>query len=162
MEPDSGALMSVVEEMGLLFEQYGASRMMGRVIGWLLVCDPPEQSSADLARALLVSKASISMATRALFHMGIIERVARPGERGVYFRLRPDTFGTTIIGLRLEAMRRFRQLLERGLATMQDAPAARRERLEAARVLFAFFERELERIQRRWETGEWKEGDGRA
>ncbi len=94
--------------------------------------------------------------------MGIIERVARPGERGVYFRLRPDTFGTTIIGLRLEALRRFRQLLERSLATVQDAPAARRKRLEAVRVLFTFFERELERIQCRWETGEWKEGDRRA
>ena len=30
-----------VEEMGLLFETMGGQRMMGRVVGHLLICEPP-------------------------------------------------------------------------------------------------------------------------
>jgi hypothetical protein len=30
--------------MGLFFETLGASRTMGRVYGWLMICDPPQQS----------------------------------------------------------------------------------------------------------------------
>ncbi|MBA3470937.1 MAG: hypothetical protein H0T53_14985 [Herpetosiphonaceae bacterium] len=56
-----------VEKVGLLYEQVGLQRMAGRILGWLLICDPPAQSAADLAAALDASKGSISGITRQLF-----------------------------------------------------------------------------------------------
>ncbi|MDQ6608042.1 MAG: MarR family transcriptional regulator, partial [Actinomycetota bacterium] len=56
-------------------------RMVGRALGWLLVCDPPAQSAAELAESLQASKGSISTSTRALLRMGFIERVRLRGER---------------------------------------------------------------------------------
>lgn len=49
--------------------------MVGRALGWLLVCEPPEQSAAELAETLQASKGSISTATRVLLRLGFIERV---------------------------------------------------------------------------------------
>ena len=40
------------EEVGLFFERSGMTRMAGRILGWLLVCDPPHQTLNDLAEAL--------------------------------------------------------------------------------------------------------------
>ena len=41
-----------VEEVGLLFEHAGLPRMAGRILGWLLICDPPHQSPGELAEVL--------------------------------------------------------------------------------------------------------------
>ena len=35
-----------VEEMGQMLASYGMTPMAGRMWGWLLVCEPPEQTAA--------------------------------------------------------------------------------------------------------------------
>ena len=64
----------------------GMPRMMARLLGYMLICDPSTQSIADLERALGVSRASISIATRLLQASGLIRRVAEPGSRGYRWR----------------------------------------------------------------------------
>lgn len=66
------------EDVGLVFENIGLPRMAGRVLGWLLVCDPPHQSMLELVEALSASKASISNTTRMLIEIGLIERISLP------------------------------------------------------------------------------------
>ena len=41
--PDEQLLL-YVEDFGLYFEQFGLARTAGRMLGWLLVCDPPHQT----------------------------------------------------------------------------------------------------------------------
>lgn len=155
-EPAGPALEEFVEQMGLLFEQYGASRTVGRVLGWLMVCDPPEQTAGDLVRVLRASKASVSVATRLLAQTGLIERVARPGARSTHFRLRPEAVGTALITERLRAVTLFRAMVERALEALREAPPHRRERLEAMRRLYGFFERELADLLGRWQADRGK------
>src|SRR5580693_10368182 len=82
-----------IESLGMQLElEAGAPRMVGRVLGWLLVCDPPEQSAAELAERLQASKGSISTATRLLLRMGMIERVRLRGERFDRFIARPEAW----------------------------------------------------------------------
>ena len=38
----------------------GMTPMAGRMRGWLLICDPPEQTAAELADALQASRGAIS------------------------------------------------------------------------------------------------------
>jgi len=37
-----------IEDISLYFEQMGLSRMAGRIVGVLLISNPPEQSMTDL------------------------------------------------------------------------------------------------------------------
>ena len=46
--------------------RYGFPPMVGRLIGYLAVCDPPEQSIAELAEALLASRSAIAGAVKTL------------------------------------------------------------------------------------------------
>lgn len=147
------ARLRYVEDFGLfLFERFGLSRMVGRVLGVLLVSDPPERTAEELAGLLRASRGSISQATRALVQMGMVRRLARPGERRDYFGLEPGFWWestrrqTAEIGATLK-------LVERGLDLVRsDDPGAGRG-LEEMRDFLAYWESELVDVLRRWDEG---------
>lgn len=130
------------EEVGIYFERMGMTRMSGRILGWLMVCDPPHQTINELADALQASKGSISTMTRVLMQIGIVERFSIPGQRRDLYRVRTGGWSATIEASIAE-YRNFRQLAERGLNLLDGAPPKARERLEDMRDVYGFFEREM-------------------
>ncbi|MFP4440338.1 MAG: GbsR/MarR family transcriptional regulator [Chloroflexaceae bacterium] len=139
-----------IEAVGLSFEQAGLPRMAGRILGWLLICDPPHQSPGELAEVLQASKGSISSMTRLLEQIGLIERLSLPGERRDYFRIRSESW-TALFKRRMELVSNFRQLADRGLELLSEHTPEQRRRLEEMRNMYAFFEYEVPRLLERWE-----------
>jgi hypothetical protein len=130
------------EAFGMQLElEAGAPRMVGRVMGWLLVCDPAEQSAADLTHVLQASKGSISTATRVLLRMGLIERVRIRGERFDRFRAQPEAWHELL--WRQDQFSAPRQVLRLGLEAVADEPAERRSRLEELDALYAWWEERI-------------------
>jgi DNA-binding transcriptional regulator GbsR (MarR family) len=119
----------------------GAPRMVGRTLGWLLVCDPPEQSAAELAEILQASKGSISTATRVLLRMGLIGRVRRRGERFDRFRALPEAWDDFL--WREEQFSAPRRVLQVGLQALADEPPARRAALEELDAMYAWWEQRI-------------------
>ncbi len=141
MDGDVSGERQFAEEVGRVFEQMGVPRMTGRILGWLLICDPPRQSSAALGTALGASKGAISTATRLLELYGLVKRVGVPGARGDFFEIAPDAFSRAHD--QVGKARLFRELMEKGLAVLGDEESPRAERLRETRALYAFMEREL-------------------
>jgi predicted transcriptional regulator len=139
-----------VEEFGLLFGQFGVSRMWGRVLGVLMISDPPERSAGELAEVLEASRGSISQTTRSLIQMGLVERRARPGERRDYFRIKPGAWGG-IMRREMEALGGFREAAERGLALLDSRDPDARRSLEEMRDFYAYWEKEMPAVLERWE-----------
>jgi DNA-binding transcriptional regulator GbsR (MarR family) len=139
-----------VEEIGVMFEQSGMPRMSGRILGWLLICDPPHQTSDQLAEGLQASKGSISTMTRLLIQVGLVEKIGLPGQRRDYFRIKPGAW-SQIMRTSMGQITLFRQLAERGLDLLPDQQSDRRLRLEEMRDLYAFFEREFPVLLEHWE-----------
>jgi len=139
-----------VEEVGILFEQSGLPRMAGRILGWLLISDPPHQTTGELAEALLASKGSISTMTRLLIRIGLIERLSLPGQRRDYFRFKPGAWHQLIQDSLVQTTA-FRQLAERGLELLESKTHANRQWLEEMRDMYAFMEREFPALVERWE-----------
>ncbi len=139
-----------VEDFGLLFGQFGLSRMLGRVLGVLMVSDPPERSAGELAEALGASRGSISQTTRSLIQMGLVERRARPGERRDYFRVKPGAWGG-LMRREMGALGGFRETAERGLALLDSRDPAVRRNLEEMRDFYAYWEKEMPAVLERWE-----------
>jgi len=130
-------------------KSYGMPKMAGRVLGWLLVCDPVEQTAAELAEALDASKGAISGATGWLVRTKLIERLHVRGERADRFRLRPEAWADQ---LRDQAgLREVRQLLAQGLDALHDTPPARRARLEELDVLYAWLETRMPALWEEWQ-----------
>ena len=116
-----------VEDFSLYFEQMGYPRMAGRILGWLLICDPPVQSAGELADVLGASKGSLSTMTRLLIQVGLIERAGVPGRRRDYFRIKPGAW-PQLIKVQMQSMTGLHQMVERGLAMLATAHDGRRPR----------------------------------
>ncbi len=82
------------EDISLIWEMAGTSRMDGRVLGYLMIMDRPYISSADLAAALGASTGAVSMATRRLIDTNFIRRHSLPGDRNHYFKAEEDPWGS--------------------------------------------------------------------
>jgi DNA-binding transcriptional regulator GbsR (MarR family) len=122
-------LVNFAEEIGLFYEGFGLPRAWGRVLGWLLVCEPDFQSAEELAAALHASRGSISMATRALIRWGSVERQTRRGDRRTYYRIQPGSW-TAVVELQTQSIAKLRELAKQGLGLLNDEPATRRNRLQ--------------------------------
>ena len=145
-----------VEEVGILFEQTGMPRMAGRILGWLSVSDSPQQTTSDLAEALMASKGSISTMTRFLIRIGLIERISPLGQRRDYFC---NKIGAChqLLGDSVDQIKIFRQLMEHGLELTEDKAHANHQWLEEMRDMYVFMEQEFPALVKRWEQ-EHKEG----
>ncbi|MBI3957658.1 MAG: MarR family transcriptional regulator [Chloroflexi bacterium] len=139
-----------VEEFGLFAEQIGLTRMAGRILAWLLICDPPHQTMNELVDALQTSKSSISTTTRLLITFGMLERVSLTGERRDYYRLVPDLW-TSAMERSAQQFAGFRKMADRGLALLADAEPDRRRRLQEMHALYTFIGREFPQILERWQ-----------
>ena len=128
-----------IEDIGLFFEQMGLPRMAGKILGVLLISDPPAQSITDIAINLNASKSSISIMARLLVERGLIERVASPVPRRDYYRFKP---GGWILYLRswLELMSALHQITERGMSLIRQKNGKEDKRLLEAHDLFSLLE----------------------
>ncbi|BBZ11212.1 GbsR/MarR family transcriptional regulator [Mycobacterium branderi] len=125
-----------VDRIGLFFEGLGAPRTMGRVYGWLMICDPPQQSLTELATALSVSKASVSTVARQLQTAGMIERLPSASRRHLY-RITPGGF-THVLNVQLSLMKPGVHAADFGLQLLGEDRAEQRERLEDFRDFCEF------------------------
>ena len=154
------AALAFVEELALFLEREGLPRMAGRIFSWLLICEPPLQSAADLTDALQASKGSISTMTALLARARLIERVALPGRRRDYFRVRPRAMSALMheATARLAA---FRRLAEQGLGLLDGEPPDVRERLEDVLAVSRFLEEEYPALLARFQAHRGEPAGGR-
>ncbi len=131
-----------VEDLGLLALDLGTPRANVRVLGWMVVCDPPEQSAQDIQAGLKLSAGSVSAATRMLTGLGYLERVGYPGDRHIYYRLRPEGWNRALAA-RLRTVTQLRELADRALAS---AGGGSHERLQDMRDVYAWFEDRIEEL----------------
>ncbi|MCK5857742.1 MAG: MarR family transcriptional regulator [Abyssibacter sp.] len=80
-----------VEQFGIAAKQDGLPRIAGRLMGWFVVHGGPA-SLSELADTLHVSRASISTNARLLEQLGVLERVAVPGERQDFYRFAENPY----------------------------------------------------------------------
>ena len=140
-----------VEDISLYFEQMGLPRTAGRVLGMLLISDPPAQSLTDLCALLDASKSSISTTTRLLIEMDLIERAPSPLPRQVYFQFKRGGW-LVFVRERLRMWALLHQIAEQGLELLQGRDPALRERLQEAHDMFSLIEEELPALLERVET----------
>lgn len=144
-------LQPYVEEFGLYFERIGLPRMMGRIIGYLLVSEPAQQSMQDIGTALQASKSAVSTALKALVSLRLVDQVVVPGERRDYYRANSDMWIRSFRA-RMHQMTELRELAERGLELMADESPERRRRLEVMHATNQFLEDEFPKLLDRWEA----------
>lgn len=143
------------EEVGVALAQMGTTPAFGKLLGWLLICDPPSQTTAQLCEALGLSKASVSTGMRLLEQSGLVRRVPTRG-RGHAYEMHRDAFVRAIDPT--AKMRVFIDLLQHGIDLIGDENAPRARRLRHTRDFYTFMSERtpelMEEFHRRYDTKE--------
>jgi hypothetical protein len=149
-QPDAEALR-FIEDTALLYERAGHPRMAGRILAWLMICDPPYQTAGQIAAALSASKASVSTNVRMFVDFGIVERFTRPPERRDYYRLLP-TMWPRALERALPLLAAFREIADRGLKLVEGHPEECRARVREMRAFYEFYETGVLDLLARWQA----------
>ena len=145
-----------VDRLGLFMELLGGPRTMGRVYGWLLICDPPQQSLTELCadavgqlRGLGQHRRPPASGRRRLIGSGCraptrqhpVPRHARAGSASLLDSAQPSRM--TKLGIDAADFR--------ALAAGQGPRAEQRERLEDFRDFCEFSARDYrDELMQRW------------
>ncbi|MEU8108721.1 transcriptional regulator [Nonomuraea muscovyensis] len=124
--PEQEPLLDWVERVAMYLARDGVPPIAGRVLGWLMVCDPPEQSAGQISTAIGASRASLTSNLRLLSGMGFLTWRTRPGERTVYYRMAEDAWAV-VARKQIEGITSFLDITHDGLALVgpDDERAAR-------------------------------------
>ena len=131
-----------VEEMGQFLATLGMTPMAGRMWGWLLICEQPDQTATDIAAALHASRGSISGTARLLATSGLIRRAMKPGDRREYFSAPPEGLDL-LLNNAAGIYHQMRAIAARGLDAIADRPPESKARLQEFHDVMGFVEREV-------------------
>lgn len=130
--------------------RYGFPPMIGRLIGYLSVCDPPDQSIGELAEALLASRSAIAGAVKSLEALHTVQRSRAAGER--MDRVRIDLSSPQAMGMDISEYEELREMAHEGLEVLQEAPIERRAVLLEMSAFADFLLEQMPRMQQEWEA----------
>jgi len=104
--------------------RYAMAPMVGRLLGYLAVCEPREQSIGELADALLASRSAIAGAVNTLENLGLIRRSRAAGER--MDRVHIDMSSQRATGFELTEYQEQGELAREGLRLLAGTSPERR------------------------------------
>src|SRR5262245_4559477 len=143
--------ITFADHAGRLFaRRYGMAPMVGRLMGYLAVCDPPEQSITDLADALLASRSAIAGAVKTLETLRLIQRSRTAGER--MDRVRIDMSSPQATGFDVAEYREQAELAREGLRMLEDTPPERRAILLEWAAFADFLVERLPGLEKEWKV----------
>ena len=122
--------------------------MVGRLLGYLMVCEPREQSISELAEALLASRSAIAGAASTLETLGLVRRSRAAGER--MDRLTIDRTSRRAWGFDVSEYREQGELAREGLEVLADAPPERRAVLLEYAAFADFLVERLPVLEQEW------------
>jgi DNA-binding IclR family transcriptional regulator len=130
--------------------RFGMAPMVGRLIGYLTVCEPREQSISELADALLASRSAIANAVNYLETLGLIRRSRAAGER--MDRVRIDMSSSHAMGFDVSEQREAADLAREGLRLLADEPPERRAILLEWAAFADFLVERMPVLEREWKA----------
>jgi len=145
----SDAEITFADHAGRLYaRRYGMAPVVGRLLGYLMVCWPREQSISELAEALLASRSAIAGAVSTLESLGLVRRSRAAGER--MDRVSIDRTSRRAWGFDVSEYREQGELAREGLEVLADAPPERRAVLLEFAAFADFLVERLPLLEQEW------------
>lgn len=139
-----------IEEAGMAFELFGMTRMAGRILGYLIVCDKEAVSFNEIMEVLKASKGSISGTTKQLIAVGFVEPVSLPGDRKTYYRISNMQVGS-ILKQRITLFVKFAEVLDKGRGLKEKNDRVHEWTLEVS-SFYKWLGDEVDKVLQKWEA----------
>ncbi|HYH74793.1 MAG TPA: hypothetical protein VD735_02420 [Candidatus Saccharimonadales bacterium] len=128
---------------------YGLPPMAGRLMGYLTVCEPENQTIAEIADALMSSRSAVTGAIQVLENFHLVMRTRKAGER--MDRVMPDFAGMAESGFDVKQLQEQAAIAREACDVLGNtASTERRHKLEEIVALTEFLARQLPEMQQEW------------
>lgn len=142
---------SVIEQIGINYEQFGMQPAAARVMGLLYVADKPELSFDEITECLQISKSATSNAINLLLQTEQIEYTTFSGDRKRYFRLKISNWREGF-AKKIENMTSFAGLLRQVLEVRTKETTQFNDSLEELINFMDYIHLQLPRLLQDWEN----------
>ncbi|MEV6768700.1 MarR family transcriptional regulator [Nocardia sp. NPDC051030] len=149
------AQLAFVEDFALVLERMGLVRMVGRTVGWLLVCNPPQQTFNQITEALQASKGSISSSLKTLTTMKWVDKTTKPGDRRDLYSIRPGIL-PELTRQQTGMYSSLTDMTSRGLALFDDPDSDEAARVRDMHEFFMWMFKEMPALMDRWDAEQRK------
>ena len=156
---DSDALAFTDRMADFYAREYGFPPVAGRVLGYLLICQPPEQTVAGLSEALLASRSAITGAVALLARYHAVRRTRSAGQRMDYVTLDPRALDPT--GFAGATYQEQATLAREALAMLEDGPSERRSMIEEGAAFYDFLAERMPALLTEWHARRGQLNPGR-
>jgi hypothetical protein len=146
------AQLAFADQAGSFYaREYGFPPVTGRLLGYLIVCEPAQQTINELAETLLASRSAITAAVRQLEGFHAVRRTRAAGDRLDRVSLDPAV-GLRPKGFSPAPYLEQAALAREALALLKDtgAPAERRAVLADAAAFYDFLAKRLPEVLEEW------------
>ena len=143
--------ITFADHMGRYYaHRFAFPPMVGRVLGYLLVCEPRDQTIAELSEALLASRSAITGALNVLERIAAVRRSRAAGER--MDRVRIDFSSAQARGFDVTEYQELGDLAREGLEVLSDAPPERRAEMLELAAFADFLVEGTQTLRQEWEA----------
>lgn len=120
-------------------DQDGLPLIAGRILGWLTVCDPPEQTAGEISEAIGASRASLTTNLRLLRSVGFVSQITKPANRTVYYLVDEHAW-EKVVQRQVASLTSLGEIMRDGVELVGGA-TRRGARVRAAHDVFAWLEK---------------------
>ena len=140
-----------VERIGVGFEKAGIPPVGARIIGLLMMAEPPYLAFDDLVEYTQASKSSVSTALKFLQVEGLVDYITFSGDRKRYFQLYSSTW-VEIMKDRMTAFTSLRQIIKETLELRSSQYPEFNHTLAEVAELYQQLERKMIKTIEDWEN----------
>ncbi|WP_157254420.1 GbsR/MarR family transcriptional regulator [Nonomuraea typhae] len=130
--------------------EYGFPPVAGRVLGYLLICRPPQQSIAELAEALMASRSAVTGAVALLADHRAVRRSRSAGQRMDHVTV--DSRALDPTGFAAEIYQQQAVLAREALALLDDGDSERQAILAEAAAYHDFLADRMAALLAEWQS----------
>jgi DNA-binding transcriptional regulator GbsR (MarR family) len=144
---------SLIERLGVFYEQEGFHPAGARVLALLLIADRNELTFDEIKDTLNISKSATSTAINLLITTKRVEYLTNPGERKRYFRA-SITNWKTHMKEKLEGFTTINSLMEEIINQRPASTLEFNDSLKELNSFMLFFQKEIPHLIQRWKDSE--------
>lgn len=130
-------------------EAHGVTWEKGRVMAWMIISDPIEQTLPQISAAVDATVDQIEQLIEQLVLAGLYQRIETPGMETRY-RLVDDGYPKAVSDT-FASWPEYRRIFQYGLEVLADASDERRRRIAEIEELFGYIVGDLADMSKRWD-----------
>jgi len=138
-----------IEKFGVYYKKTGHQPMVGRLMAYLMLAEPPQKTFEEIVEFLVSSKSAVSNTLNMLMYMGIVDYVKITGDRKRYFRLNQNAWNT-MFEAQIQELSNLRGLVQEILNLRSDQYPELNGEIKDFYSLLELYEQEFPIMLNKW------------